>query len=90
MEAVCGVATQIVIGAFDGFVVTPLIQQWTISLPAALILGAQTLLGALLGAMGVVLATPLTAAAYIIVRELYVRDILGDESVERENEQDEN
>ncbi len=78
MVAVYAVLAQILIGGFDGFVVTPLIQQRTISLPAGLILGSQVLIGVLLGSMGVVLATPLTAAVFVLVQKLYVRDVLGD------------
>jgi predicted PurR-regulated permease PerM len=76
--ALYAVLAQVVIGCFDGFVVTPLIQQRTVSLPAALILGSQVLAGVLLGSLGVVLATPLAAAACVLIRELYVEDVLGD------------
>ena len=80
--ALCAVAVQVVIGGFDGFIVTPLIQQRTVSLPAGLILGSQVLVGILLGGLGVVLATPLVAVAYVLIRKLYVHDLLGDEAVD--------
>jgi predicted PurR-regulated permease PerM len=69
------------IGGFDGYVITPLIQQRTVSLPAGLILASQVLLGVLLGGLGVLLATPLAAALFVLVKQLYVRDVLGDRSV---------
>ena len=80
--AVYAVAAQLVIGGFDGFVVTPMLQQRTVALPAGVILGAQVLIGILLGGLGVMLATPLAATAYVLIKKLYVNDILGDDSVE--------
>jgi predicted PurR-regulated permease PerM len=75
--ALTAVVVQTLVGGFDGFVVTPWIQQRTVSLPAGLILGSQVLAGVLLGGLGVVLATPLTVATVVLVRELYVGDVLG-------------
>lgn len=72
------IVAQVLVGAFDGFVITPLIQDRAVSLPPGLILGSQALIGALLGGPGLVLATPLTAAIFVLVRELYVRDVLRD------------
>lgn len=55
----------------DGYVFTPLVQKRTVELPPALTITAQVLFGVLLGGAGVVLATPLTAAALVIARMLY-------------------
>jgi predicted PurR-regulated permease PerM len=70
------------IGTLEGWILTPLIQQRTLSMPAGLILAAQVLLGALLGGLGVFLATPLAAMVFVIVKRLYVQDALGDHSVQ--------
>ena len=40
-------------------------------------------LGAVSGVGGLILASPLTAVAFTLVRELYVKDTLGDELVTR-------
>ena len=56
----------------------PLVQQQTISLPPALTITAQVLLGILVGGFGLVLATPLTAAVMVLVRMLYIEDALSD------------
>jgi predicted PurR-regulated permease PerM len=40
----------------------------------------MTFIGALFGPMGVVLATPMAAAGLVLVSELYVVDVLEDES----------
>lgn len=63
----------------ESYVLTPLLQQKTVSLPAALTMATQVLLGLLLGGLGVILATPLTAAGMVAVRMIYIEDLLGDE-----------
>jgi predicted PurR-regulated permease PerM len=40
-------------------------------------------LGTLLGIVGVIFATPLTACAMVLVQRLYVEDALGDEIEKR-------
>lgn len=57
---------------------TPLVQERTISMPPALILTAQLVMGVLLGGMGVILATPIVAVMMVLVHTLYVEDTLGD------------
>lgn len=62
----------------DNLLVTPLVQQKAVSMPPALALVAQTALGVLVGALGVVVAVPLTAAAIVVVRRTYVERIESD------------
>lgn len=64
--------------SIDGYVFTPLVQERTVSLPPALTITAQLLFGVLAGTIGLLFATPLTAAALVLVRMLYVEDVLGD------------
>ena len=66
------------IQSLEGYLLTPLVQQKTVSLPPALTLTAQVLLGVLIGTGGIVIATPLTAVAIVLVRMFYVEDLLGD------------
>ncbi len=68
-----------VIQVVESYLLTPLVQKRTVSLPPALTIAAQVLLGILLGGLGVILATPLTAAALVMVKLLYVEDALGDD-----------
>ena len=56
--------------------ITPLIQQRAISLPPALILGAELIMGLLLGGAGLMFATPLAAVALVLVNMLYIQDVL--------------
>lgn len=58
--------------AMENYVVSPLIDQRSVQLPPALTIAAQVLLGALLGALGVMFATPLAAVSVVLLRELYV------------------
>ncbi|MGH8176369.1 MAG: AI-2E family transporter [Steroidobacter sp.] len=60
----------------EGYVLTPLIEQRSVRLPPALTIGAQVLLGVLVGALGVVFATPLTAVLVVLIKKLYVEDTL--------------
>ena len=47
-------------------------------MPPALTLAAQVILGVLAGFLGLLLATPLVAAALVLIRMGYVEDYLGD------------
>ena len=65
-----------VVQTLEGNVIAPLIQKRTVDLPPALTILSQTLLGGLFGIMGLILATPLTAAATVAVRMIYVESVL--------------
>jgi predicted PurR-regulated permease PerM len=71
----------VVLQSADGYVFTPLVQKRTVALPPALTITAQVLLGVLLGGAGVVLATPLTAAALVLARMFYTEEATGGEIV---------
>ena len=60
----------------DGFVITPLIQQRAVEIPPVLIIASQLLLAVIFGFLGLLLAVPLVAAVFIIVKMIYVEDIL--------------
>jgi predicted PurR-regulated permease PerM len=63
-------------------IVTPIIERETVELAPALTIVFQLGLGALIGGLGLVLATPLLAVVVVIVKMVYFEDILGDESVD--------
>lgn len=63
----------------EGYLLNPVIQQYAVSLPAALLLFAQVVMAILLGGLGVVLAAPIAATIMVAVKMLYVQDILGDQ-----------
>jgi len=56
-------------------IVTPLIQKKIINMPPALTLISQLVMGALSGALGIILAVPLLAIIMILLDELYVKEI---------------
>jgi predicted PurR-regulated permease PerM len=60
----------------DGYVLTPLVQKWTIAMPEAVTIIVQVLLGVLLGGLGLLLAVPLVAAGMVMVKMLYMEDVL--------------
>ena len=63
----------------ESYVVTPLVQERVLSLPPALLLFSQLLLGALAGVLGLALAPPLAVCAILAVQILYVRGALHDD-----------
>jgi predicted PurR-regulated permease PerM len=66
--------------ALESYVITPLIQQESVSLPPALVIAVQVLFGVLFGLLGLALATPLAAVAMTIVRLVYVDGYLARET----------
>ena len=59
-------------------VITPLVLRQMVELPMAVTLFAVLAMGVLLGPLGVLFATPLAVVAYVLVRHVYVEDMLGD------------
>jgi predicted PurR-regulated permease PerM len=66
------------IQSVEGYVLSPLVFQRSIDIPPMLTIGAQVVLGTLLGVLGVIFATPLAACAMVLVQKIYVEDVLGD------------
>lgn len=65
------------IQAVESYIVTPLIQQREISLPPVLTLTSQILFVNIFGFLGLLLATPITATVLVLVKMLYIEDVLG-------------
>ncbi len=62
----------------EGYVLSPMIEARTVSLPPALTIAVQMLFGALFGMAGIALATPLAAVLSVVISMLYVQDVLRD------------
>lgn len=60
----------------ESYLLTPLVEAREVSLPPALILAMQLLMGVLFGIGGVALASPLAAVGLVVIRRAYVRDVL--------------
>jgi predicted PurR-regulated permease PerM len=61
----------------EGNILTPLVQQRAVDLPPGLTVGAVFLGGVLFGPLGVILGTPLMAVLFVLVKMVYVHDVLG-------------
>lgn len=57
--------------------ILPLVEKRMVSMPPALMLFAVVAVGLLFGLPGVMLAAPLTVVSYVLVKQLYVRETLG-------------
>lgn len=66
----------LVMQQLEGNVLTPIVQQKTVHLPPALTLTAVLAMGFLFGPLGVLVATPVAAVLYILVKELYLKDLI--------------
>jgi predicted PurR-regulated permease PerM len=69
----------IVIQQFEGNLLTPLILKRRLEIPPVLTIVAVSAFGIVFGVVGMLAAEPLTAATILIVRKLYVRDVIGDD-----------
>ena len=67
----------------ESYGLSPFVQHKAVYLPPAVILFSQVLMGAIIGALGVAVATPLAAAVMVTVSMLYVEDALGDKPAKR-------
>ncbi|BES70281.1 AI-2E family transporter [Marinobacter nanhaiticus D15-8W] len=66
------------IQTLESYLITPLIQQRNLAIAPALLLAVQLLMSLMFGVLGLLLATPLTVVALVLVRLLYIRKVLGD------------
>lgn len=62
----------------EGYILQPFVEARAVDIAPALTIVMQLIFGTLFGFAGVALATPLTAALMVLVRMLYVEDVLGD------------
>ena len=68
----------VVIQQVEGNLLMPLIQRYAADLPPALTVLAILAFGGLFGFGGIILATPLLLVTIILVKRIYVEDVLGD------------
>jgi len=78
----------VLVQLIESNVVTPLIERRTVELPPVLTIAAQLALTILVGAVGLILATPILAVVMVLVQTLYIQDVLGDKDVEVEEKND--
>lgn len=64
------------IQTIEGYILTPMLDKKLVSMPPALLLFGQVLLGLLVGLTGILLASPIIAVLLVLVKELYIKDYL--------------
>ncbi|QDT24774.1 pheromone autoinducer 2 transporter [Gimesia panareensis] len=72
----------------ESYVITPLIQKQQVSLPPALLISFQAIMGVLFGFLGAAIASPILAAGKVAIQELYVKDYLENQPAETEEDSD--
>lgn len=68
-----------IVQQIENYLITPNVQRKTVSLPPALVLLSQVFLTLLLGWLGLFIAAPLVAFILVLVKSVYVEDVLGDD-----------
>lgn len=66
----------VVVQQFEGNILTPLVQQYAVDLPGAVLLFSLIGFGTLFGTLGVILAAPLAVVTMVMVKRLYVIETL--------------
>jgi predicted PurR-regulated permease PerM len=66
------------IQSFESNILIPQIEKRVILLPPALVLAGQIAMGVLLGVLGLILAMPLAASIAVLLKMIYIQDVLGD------------
>lgn len=70
----------VLIQQIEGNLITPLIQQHAVDLPPVLTIFAIITFGVLFGPLGVLLATPLAVVCFVLIKKLWVREVLDEET----------
>ncbi len=70
----------VAIQQLESNVITPIIERRMVRIPPALFLFAVFALWLLFGALGVIIGAPLTVVLYVLVKKLYVRQTLGEDT----------
>ena len=70
----------LVVQFIESYILAPIVQRRAVSLPPALLISAQVILPVLFGFPGLILATPLTVLLMVLIRKLYIEDVLEQNS----------
>ncbi len=72
-------AAAIAIQEIESLVLVPRVQQWTVQVPAVVVIFSLAVFGTLFGVIGVLLAVPLALTVLVAVQELWLKDTLGEQ-----------
>lgn len=70
----------IAIQQVESNLIMPLVGKRMMRIPPALLLFAVVTIGMIFGFLGVLVAAPLTVVVYVLVKKLYVREVLGEDT----------
>ena len=71
------VGVYLVVQQIEGNLLQPLLQQWAVDLPGAVLLFSLLACGTLFGPLGIIFAAPLTVVVYVLIKRLYVKEALN-------------
>jgi predicted PurR-regulated permease PerM len=78
--AIWTIVAAFVIQQIEGNVIFPLVARKVVTVPPALALFAIVAGSVLFGTFGLIFGFPLAVVAYVLVKKLYVRETLGEET----------
>jgi predicted PurR-regulated permease PerM len=70
------VGLYVVVHHIEAYLIQPVIQQFAVEIPAVITLFALLAFGLLFGVLGILLAAPLAVVTYVLVKRLYVIEVL--------------
>jgi predicted PurR-regulated permease PerM len=71
-------AAYLAIHMAEGNFIAPLIQRQMVSLPPALMILGIAAIGFIFGTVAVIFAAPMTVVLFVLIKKLYVRDVLNE------------
>lgn len=74
--ALLALAAYVGVQQAESWIITPMAERYAVALPPAVSLAAVAALGLLFGTTGVLFATPLALTIMVLVRMLYIEDVL--------------
>ncbi len=75
------VALYLVVETIESYILLPLLQEETVSLPPILSVIGVVFFGAIAGLLGAFVAAPLLVVLMVLVKMLYVEDVLNDHNI---------
>ncbi|MGA7710991.1 MAG: AI-2E family transporter [Rhizomicrobium sp.] len=78
MLALYAIIVYLIVLTIEAYVSQPLLQRWTVSLPPIVNLLAILVFAPLFGLWGAILATPLAVALWVLIKMVYIEDVLED------------
>lgn len=63
----------------ESYILTPLIQEYVVSMPPAVLITGEVLFGVFAGVLGIAMATPLLVCLIVLVQMLYVEGVLEED-----------